>query len=201
MRIFRYLLILFCLLQAANWNSLLARGSSVRVAIPVSSQFQKVDADTSNHLQQQTEGYSVAYIFGFGLGLGRSERTIKTVSLNADSETVRREGLIRGIDLSYSLGSTFFVELGYTLLNHAEVRRYEVAGVDFLQKYDLSIDSGSGYGRMIRLGYGGEILEFFIGRHAWKGQYQIRYQVLGTTYYSNEYFLPTETIVGFGFRF
>ncbi len=201
MRIFRYFLILFCLQQATNWNSVLARGSSVRVAVPVSSQFQKADADTSTHLQQKTEGYSVAYIFGFGLGLGASERTIKTVSLNSDSQTVRREGLIRGIDLSYSLGSTLFLEIGYTLLRHAEVLRYEVGGVDYLQTYDLSIESGSGYGRMIRVGYGSGNLEFFIGRHAWEGQYQIRYQVRGATYYSNEYFLPIETLVGLGFRF
>ena len=201
MRIFRYFLILFCLQQATNWNSVLARGSSVRVAVPVSSQFQKADADTSTHLQQKTEGYSVAYIFGFGLGLGASERTIKTVSLNSDSQTVRREGLIRGIDLSYSLGSTVFLEIGYTLLRHAEVLRYEVGGVDYLQTYDLSIESGSGYGRMIRVGYGSGNLEFFIGRHAWEGQYQIRYQVRGATYYSNEYFLPIETLVGLGFRF
>lgn len=201
MRIFRYFLILFCLQQATNWNSVLARGSSVRVAVPVSSQFQKADADTSTHLQQKTEGYSIAYIFGFGLGLGASERTIKTVSLNSDSQTVRREGLIRGIDLSYSLGSTLFLEIGYTLLRHAEVLRYEVGGVDYLQTYDLSIESGSGYGRMIRVGYGSGNLEFFIGRHAWEGQYQIRYQVRGATYYSNEYFLPIETLVGLGFRF
>ena len=201
MRIFRYFLILFCLQQATNWNSVLARGSSVRVAVPVSSQFQKADADTSTHLQQKTEGYSVAYIFGFGLGLGASERTIKTVSQNSDSQTVRREGLIRGIDLSYSLGSTLFLEIGYTLLRHAEVLRYEVGGVDYLQTYDLSIESGSGYGRMIRVGYGSGNLEFFIGRHAWEGQYQIRYQVRGATYYSNEYFLPIETLVGLGFRF
>ena len=201
MRIFRYFLILFCLQQATNWNSVLARGSSVRVGVPVSSQFQKADADTSTHLQQKTEGYSIAYIFGFGLGLGASERTIKTVSQNSDSQTVRREGLIRGIDLSYSLGSTLFLEIGYTLLRHAEVLRYEVGGVDYLQTYDLSIESGSGYGRMIRVGYGSGNLEFFIGRHAWEGQYQIRYQVRGATYYSNEYFLPIETLVGLGFRF
>ena len=201
MRIFRYFLILFCLQQATNWNSVLARGSSVRVAVPVSSQFQKADADTSTHLQQKTEGYSISYIFGFGLGLGASERTIKTVSQNSDSQTVRREGLIRGIDLSYSLGSTVFLEIGYTLLRHAEVLRYEVGGVDYLQTYDLSIESGSGYGRMIRVGYGSGNLEFFIGRHAWEGQYQIRYQVRGATYYSNEYFLPIETLVGLGFRF
>ena len=201
MRIFRYFLILFCLQQATNWNSVLARGSSVRVAVPVSSQFQKADADTSTNMQQKTEGYSISYIFGFGLGLGASERTIKTVSLNSDSQTVRREGLIRGIDLSYSLGSTVFLEIGYTLLRHAEVLRYEVGGVDYLQTYDLSIESGSGYGRMIRVGYGSGNLEFFIGRHAWEGQYQIRYQVRGATYYSNEYFLPIETLVGLGFRF
>ena len=201
MRIFRYFLILFCLQQATNWNSVLARGSSVRVGVPVSSQFQKADADTSTHLQQKTEGYSISYIFGFGLGLGASERTIKTVSQNSDSQTVRREGLIRGIDLSYSLGSTLFLEIGYTLLRHAEVLRYEVGGVDYLQTYDLSIESGSGYGRMIRVGYGSGNLEFFIGRHAWEGQYQIRYQVRGATYYSNEYFLPIETLVGLGFRF
>lgn len=201
MRIFRYFLILFCLQQATNWNSVLARGSSVRVGVPVSSQFQKADADTSTHLQQKTEGYSISYIFGFGLGLGASERTIKTVSQNSDSQTVRREGLIRGIDLSYSLGSTVFLEIGYTLLRHAEVLRYEVGGVDYLQTYDLSIESGSGYGRMIRVGYGSGNLEFFIGRHAWEGQYQIRYQVRGATYYSNEYFLPIETLVGLGFRF
>ena len=201
MRIFRYFLILFCLQQATNWNSVLARGSSVRVAVPVSSQFQKADADTSTHLQQKTEGYSISYIFGFGLGLGASERTIKTVSQNSDSQTVRREGLIRGIDLSYSLGSTVFLEIGYTLLRHAEVLRYEVGGVDYLQTYDLSIESGSGYGRMIRVGYGSGNLEFFIGRQAWEGQYQIRYQVRGATYYSNEYFLPIETLVGLGFRF
>ena len=201
MRIFRYFLILFCLQQATNWNSVLARGSSVRVAVPVSSQFQKADADTSTHIQQKTEGYSISYIFGFGLGLGASERTIKTVSQNSDSQTVRREGLIRGIDLSYSLGSTLFLEIGYTLLRHAEVLRYEVGGVDYLQTYDLSIESGSGYGRMIRVGYGSGNLEFFLGRHAWEGQYQIRYQVRGATYYSNEYFLPIETLVGLGFRF
>ena len=201
MRIFRYFLILFCLQQATNWNSVLARGSSVRVAVPVSSQFQKADADTSTHLQQKTEGYSISYIFGFGLGLGASERTIKTVSQNSDSQTVRREGLIRGIDLSYSLGSTLFLEIGYTLLRHAEVLRYEVGGVDYLQTYDLSIESGSGYGRMIRVGYGSGNLEVFLGRHAWEGQYQIRYQVRGATYYSNEYFLPIETLVGLGFRF
>ncbi len=201
MRIFRYFLILFCLQQATNWNSVLARGSSVRVGVPVSSQFQKADADTSTHLQQKTEGYSISYIFGLGLGLGASERTIKTVSLNSDSQTVRREGLIRGIDLSYSLGSTLFLEIGYTLLRHAEVLRYEVGGVDYLQTYDLSIESGSGYGRMIRVGYGSGNLEFFLGRHAWEGQYQIRYQVRGATYYSNEYFLPIETLVGLGFRF
>ena len=201
MRIFRYFLILFCLQQATNWNSVLARGSSVRVAVPVSSQFQKADADTSTHVQQKTEGYSISYIFGFGLGLGASERTIKTASQNSDSQTVRREGLIRGIDLSYSLGSTLFLEIGYTLLRHAEVLRYEVGGVDYLQTYDLSIESGSGYGRMIRVGYGSGNLEFFIGRHAWEGQYQIRYQVRGATYYSNEYFLPIETLVGLGFRF
>ncbi len=201
MQIFRYFLILFCLQQATNWNSVLARGSSVRVAVPVSSQFQKADADTSSHLQQKTEGYSISYIFGFGLGLGTSERTIKTVSQNSDSQTVRREGRIRGIDLSYSLGSTVFLEIGYTLLRHAEVLRYEVGGVDYLQTYDLSIESGSGYGRMIRVGYGSGNLEFFIGRHAWEGQYQIRYQVRGATYYSNEYFLPIETLVGLGFRF
>ncbi len=201
MRIFRYFLILFCLQQATNWNSVLARGSSVRVAVPVSSQFQKADADTSTHMQQKTEGYSISYIFGFGLGLGASERTIKTVSQNSDSQTIRREGLIRGIDVSYSLGSTLFLEIGYTLLRHAEVLRYEVGGVDYLQTYDLSIESGSGYGRMIRVGYGSGNLEFFIGRHAWEGQYQSRYQVRGATYYSNEYFLPIETLVGLGFRF
>ena len=197
----RIILVILCLGYGLGFNPVLARDSSVRIAVPVTATFEKAGADTSTHLQQKTEGYSISYIFGFGLGLGTSERTIKTVSQNSDSQTVRREGLIRGIDLSYSLGSTVFLEIGYTLLRHAEVLRYEVGGVDYLQTYDLSIESGSGYGRMIRVGYGSGNLEFFIGRHAWEGQYQIRYQVRGATYYSNEYFLPIETLVGLGFRF
>ena len=192
---------ILCLGHGLEFNSVLAQDSSVRIAVPVISTFQKAGADTSTHLQQKTEGYSISYIFGFGFGLGASERTIKTVSLNSDSQTVRREGRLRGIDLSYSLGSRFFLELGYTLLRHAEVLRYEVGGVDYLEQHSLSIESGSGYGRMIRVGYGSGNLEVFLGRHAWEGQYQIRYQVRGATYYSNEYFLPKETLVGLGFRF
>ena len=54
---------------------------------------------------------------------------------------------------------------------------------------------------MIRVGYGCGNLEVFLGRHAWEGQYQLAYQVNGTSRSSNEYFLPTETLLGFGFRF
>ena len=121
--------------------------------------------------------------------------------MNSDSEKVYIEGRISGIDLSYSLGSRIFLEIGYTLLRLAEVLRYEVGGIDYLEQHNLSIESGSGYGRMIRVGYVSGNLEVFLGRHAWEGQYQIRYQVRGATYYSNEYFLPIETLVGLGFRF
>ena len=54
---------------------------------------------------------------------------------------------------------------------------------------------------MIRVGYGSGNLEVFLGRHAWEGQYQLAYQVNGTSRSINEYFLPTETLLGFGFRF
>ena len=192
---------ILCLGYGLESNPVFAQDSSVRLAVPVTSTFQKADADTSNHLQQKTEGYSISYLFGFGLGLGASERTFKTVSLNSDSQTVSREGLIRGIDLSFSLGRRYFLEIGYTLLRHAEVQRYEVGGIDYLEQHNLSIESGSGYGRMIRVGYGSGNLEVFLGQHAWEGEYQIRYQVQGANYYSNEYFLPKETLVGFGFRF
>ena len=197
----RIILAILCLGYGLEFNPLLAQDSSVRIAVPVTSTFQKADADSSNHLQQKTEGYSISYLFGFGVGIGASERTFKTVSLNSDSQTVRREGRIRGIDFSYSMGSRLFLEVGYTLLQHAEVLRYEVGGVDYLEQHNLSIESGSGYGRMIRVGYVSGNLEVFLGRHAWEGEYQIRYQVRGANYYSNEYFLPKETLVGFGFRF
>ena len=99
------------------------------------------------------------------------------------------------------MGSRLFLEFGFTRLRHAEVLRYEVGGVDYLEQHHLSIESGSGYGRMIRVGYGSGNLEVFLGRHAWEGQYQLAYQVNGTSRSSNEYFLPTETLLGFGFRF
>ena len=197
----RIILIILCLGYGLGLNPLLAEDSSIRIAVPVTATFQKAGANKSTHLHQKTEGFSISYLFGFGLGLGASERTIKTVSQNSDSQTVRREGRIRGIDLSYSLGSRLFLEFGTTLLRHAEVLRYEVGGVDYLEQHHLSIESGSGYGRMIRVGYGSGNLEVFLGRHAWEGEYQIRYQVQGANYYSNEYFLPKETLVGFGFRF
>ncbi len=148
----RIILMILCLGYGLGFNPVLAEDSSIRIAVPVNATFEKIGADTSTHLQQKTEGFSISYLFGFGFGLGASERTFKTVSLNSDSQTVRREGRIRGIDLSYSMGSRFFIELGYTLLRHAEVLRYEVGGVDYLKQYNLSIESGSGYERMIRVG-------------------------------------------------
>ena len=201
MSFIRIILIILCLGYGLEFNPILAKDSSVRIAVPVTATFEKIGADTSTHLQQKTEGFSISYLFGFGFGLGVRERTFKTVSLNSDSQTVRREGRIRGIDLSYSMGSRLFLELGTTLLRHAEVLRYEVGGVDYLEQHHLSIESGSGYGRMIRVGYGSGNLEVFLGRHAWEGQYQLAYQVNGTSRSSNEYFLPTETLLGFGFRF
>ena len=197
----RIILIILCLGYGLEFNPILAQDSSIRIAVPVTATFEKARADTSTHLQQKTEGLSISYLFGFGFGLGASERTFKTVSLNSDSQTVRREGRIRGIDLSYSMGRSLFLEFGFTLLRHAEVLRYEVGGVDYLEQHHLNIESGSGYGRMIRLGYGSGNLEVFLGQHAWEGEYQLRYQVRGANYYSNEYFLPKETLVGFGFRF
>ena len=53
--------------------------------------------------------------------------------MNSDSEKVYIEGRIRGIDLSYSLGSRLFLGFGYTLLRHAEVLRYKVGGVVYLE--------------------------------------------------------------------
>ena len=129
----RIILIILCLGYGLEFNPVLARESSVRIAVPVTATFEKAGADTSTHLQQKTEGFSISYLFGFGFGLGASERTIKTVSLNSDSQTVRREGRIRGIDLSYSLGSRLFLGFCYTLLRHAEVLRYKVGGVVYLE--------------------------------------------------------------------
>ena len=88
----RIILIILCLGYGLGFNPILADESSVRIAVPVSSTFQKAGADTSTHLQQKMEGFSISYLFGFGFGLGVSERTIKTVSLNPDSQTVHREG-------------------------------------------------------------------------------------------------------------
>jgi len=73
----RIILIILCLGYGLEFNPLLAQDSSVRIAVPVSSTFEKIDADTSTHLQQKTEGVSISYLFGFGLGLvsanGRSK--------------------------------------------------------------------------------------------------------------------------------
>ena len=67
----RIILVILCLGYGLDFNPLLARDSSVRIAVPVNSTFQKTDADTSTHLQQKTEGYSISYLFGFGLPAGR----------------------------------------------------------------------------------------------------------------------------------
>ena len=71
----RIILMILCLVYGLGFNPVLAKDSSVRIAVPVSSTFEKIGADTSTHLQQKTEGYSISYLFWFGFGLGASERT------------------------------------------------------------------------------------------------------------------------------
>ena len=63
MPIVRIILMIFCLGYGLGFNPVLAEDSSIRIAVPVNATFEKIDADTSTHLQQKTEGYSISYLF------------------------------------------------------------------------------------------------------------------------------------------
>ena len=47
----RIILMILCLGHGLGFNPVLARDSSVRIAVPVTATFEKAGADTSTHLQ------------------------------------------------------------------------------------------------------------------------------------------------------